>query len=213
MPLDLITIEQTLRPEKLTQPAMAVPFPLSAEDEMLIAEMKKKVLLLNGVGLAAPQIGVSKQIIVYVISEDAQKIRQDANEVIPVTVLINPHYFPTEEAHIVYDWEACFSVTDTTGKVPRYSKIYYTAQAPDGAVIHSTAQGFTARVLQHEIDHIQGILITHRLTCDCVQGHPNDMMPLRMKELSSQQREVLNKMIQEREKNLLAKETDRSVPK
>jgi len=202
MPLELIIIEHAAHPEQLTQPAESVTFPLSVEDSELIAQMKKKVLQLNGVGLAAPQIGVSKQIIVYVISEDAKGIRQDANEVIPVTVLLNPSYVPTKDAEIVYDWEACFSVNNTTGKVPRYSKIHYTAKTLDGSTIEATVQGFTARVLQHEIDHIQGILITHRLTPDCVQGHPNDMMALRISELSATQRDILSKMIHQREENL-----------
>lgn len=200
--MDLVTIEHTAHPEILIEPSAHVAFPLSEEDKALIEEMKVMVKTLNGVGLAAPQVGVRKQILVYSISADAKTIRNDSYETIPTTVLINPHYTPTADAQIIYDWEGCFSVLNTTGKVPRYSKITYSAQTPDGNWIHEHAEGFTARVLQHEIDHVQGVLITHRLTPDCIQGHPEEMMALRVQEMSPAQKEAMKKIIIESEKNL-----------
>lgn len=202
MPFDIVTIEQNPTPQVLTQPAQEVSFPLSQDNQKLITEMKAMVLKLNGVGLAAPQIGIAKQIIVYHISEDAKQLRQDATETVPVTVLINPHYAPTSDAQFTYDWEGCFSVTKTTGKVPRYNKIQVTAFDSEGNQIKLTACGFTARVLQHEIDHIRGILITHRLTADCVQGDPKDMMALRMKEFTPTQKAIAEKIIAERNQNI-----------
>jgi peptide deformylase len=103
---------------------------------------------------------------------------------------------------LVYDWEGCFSVKETTGKVPRYNVISYFAQTPEGVLINAIAKGFTARVLQHEIDHIQGVLITHRLTPDCLQGHPDDMMILRFQEFSPEQQELVKQIIAQREQNL-----------
>lgn len=201
MPLDLVTIEHGPHPEVLTAPAAIVAFPLSTEDQALIKQMTDMLLALNGVGLAAPQVGVAKQILVYAISLEASSLRKNA-QVVPPTVLINPQYTPTKEAQMVYDWEGCFSVNDIMGKVPRYSQIKYTAKTPDGNTIEAIANGFTARVLQHEIDHLQGKLITHRLTPDCVQGHPDDMLAVRYKEFNPAQKEIVKKMLDEREKKL-----------
>ncbi|HRE32491.1 MAG TPA: peptide deformylase, partial [Candidatus Berkiella sp.] len=154
-------------------------FPLSVESLQLIDDMKALLLKLNGVGLAAPQVGSLQNIFVYRISADQNRLRSDATREVPLTMLINAHYAPTPDATITYDWEACFSVTEHTGKVPRYSKIEYHAFTPKGQPIHAIAEGFEARVLQHEIDHLQGILIIHRLTRDCIQGHPEDVLHLR----------------------------------
>lgn len=201
MPLDIITIEHSEHFEVLTQPANPVTFPLSLEVQALIDAMKAKLLTLKGVGLAAPQVGVNKQIIVFTISEEAKSLRNDANEVIPMTVLINPQYAATVDATLVHDWEACFSVTQIMGKVPRYNKISYTAQTPEGKKIKAYAQGFTARVLQHEIDHVHGFLITNRLDASCVQGHPKDMQAQRYQDLSPSQIEIVKKLTAEQEKN------------
>jgi len=155
-------------------------------------------------------VGASKQIIVYVIPEDAKALRKDANEVVPPTVLINPEYTPLADAKIVYDWEGCFSVAETTGTVPRYDKITYSAQTPDGKKIQATATGFTARVLQHEIDHVHSTLIIHRFTSESIQGHPLEMMAVRFKEMTSEQKEIVKKMIAESEKNLDPSDTMRA---
>ncbi len=201
MPLKLVTIEHGPHPEILNQLCAVVTFPLSEEDKYLIAEMKSLLETLQGVGLAAPQVGMNKQIIIYSISPDAKAIRLDGHEVVNPTVLINPHYTPMADANITCDWEGCFSVSDKTGKVPRYDKIHYYAQSEDGLFIQGRAIGFTARVLQHEIDHIQGILIIQRLTSDCVQGHPEEMLALRIQELNPLQKEMMLKMNVESEKN------------
>src|SRR5689334_22410078 len=128
MAYDLITIENSPHPEVLTQVAQAVTFPLSEEEIEIIAAMKRMAISLKGVGLAAPQIGIAKQIIVYHVSEEVTVLRKDAHEIVPLTVLIKPSYTPAPDANLVYDWEACFSVTQTMGKVPRYDQINYTAQ-------------------------------------------------------------------------------------
>ena len=203
----IVTIEHSANAAVLTEPAIEVAFPLSQSDHDFISAMKEMVLTLNGVGLAAPQVRVNKKIIVYSISDDAIALRKDANETVPITVLINPRYEPAKDAEIIYDWEACFSVANKTGKVPRYNKITYTARTPEGELINATATGFTARVLQHEIDHIQGILIIDRLTPDCVQGHPHDMMALRFKDLTSEQKHIAREIFLKRQQTVPAEDT------
>jgi peptide deformylase len=200
MTLDVVTIEHSENSQVLIKPAAKVKFPLSPEDQNFIAAFKQKADQLQGVGLAAPQVGVSKQIIAISISEDAKAIRNNAFEVVPLTILINPQYTPAPDATLIADWEGCFSVRETYGKVPRYDKINYTAQNEQGETIQATAQGLTARVLQHEIDHIQGILITNRLTPDCVQGKPKEMMAQRLKEMTPAQQAIFEKITHSQEK-------------
>lgn len=202
MPLTLVTIEESLHPELLTQPATEVAFPLSEADQQVIHEMKLFVEKHRAVGLAAPQLGVAKQIFVMSISADAIALRGDGNETIDSLVLINPDYTPTADAKVVHDWEACFSVKHKTGKVPRYNKITYRGQTVEGKSIEAIATGFTARVLQHEIDHLKGILIIDRLTPDCIQGTPEEMQSIRLNELTPKQQAIAQKIIAEREKNL-----------
>lgn len=200
MPLDLVTIENSPDSQILIKPAQVVTFPLSTEDKLLIEQMQNLLAKLRGVGLAAPQVGAAKQIIMINIREDDIALRKNAVNIVPLTVFINPQYIPLTNAKIVYDWEGCFSVVQTTGKVPRYDKIQLNAYTPEGKQISSIVEGFTARVLQHEIDHINGLLITDRLSPDCLQGHPDKMLAIRYKEMSNSQKEIVKKIIQEREK-------------
>lgn len=195
MPLDLLTIEQNPSPSVLTEPAQEVSFPLSAATLSLISEMKTLLEQKKGVGLAAPQVGHPQKILVYVISTDAKALRSNAKETVPMTVLINPSYEPlTIEQN--QDWEGCFSVAKTYGKVPRYNKISYKAQLTDGSFISGQAEGFTARVLQHEIDHLNGTLILHRFRQDSVKGTPEEMMPLRFKEFTEEQQAIAQRLLQ-----------------
>ena len=187
MDLETIQIETCITPEILRSEAQDVTFPLSNELKELVQSMKLKVEKLQGVGLAAPQVSYPVKIIVYSITPDAAFFRSNAFETVSPTILINPSYVPTKDAIIANDWEGCFSVKETAGKVPRYNKIRYTAYNENGQKIESIAEGFTARVLQHEIDHINGILITDRLTKDCIQGKPEAMTKLRLQSLNQEQ--------------------------
>lgn len=188
MPFDLVTIEDFPNSPVLTQEAQAVSFPLSEDDQTIIAVLKEKVLTIKGVGLAAPQIGAPRKIFVINIDKEAASIRDDGRPY-PLTTFVNPSYTPTADAKICYDWEGCFSVKDTTGKVPRYDKIHFRAQHADGTPFETVADGLLARVLQHETDHLEGTLILDRLTPDCVQGNPKDMAIVRYKELSPEKRQ------------------------
>ncbi len=201
--MDVVTLHSP-NPDVLLNPTIEVSFPLSQQTLQFISEMQALLLKLKGVGLAAPQVGSPQNIFVYSISAEQNRLRKDANRVVPMTVLVNASYSPTIDAKLVYDWEACFSVTDHTGKVPRYSKIRYQAATPEGTPIIGIAEGFEARVLQHEIDHLQGILIIHRLTKDCLQGHPDDMLLLRYQEFDPAQKLIAKELLIERIKNTAA---------
>lgn len=184
--LEFVVINETDNAEEmLRKPAKKLDFPLSSEILALIEGMKHKVLEADGVGLAASQVGHHLQLLVYHVPPDSMKLRKDAIESVPLSVLINGSYTPVTEEGMFSDWEGCFSVNGTIGKVPRYKCIAYEGFNQDGTPVKGLARGFLARVLQHEIDHTQGILFIDRLTPDCLQGPTEEMMKLRRKELES----------------------------
>ncbi len=193
MALELVNIEHSENKPVLRKKAALVSFPLSTEIKQLIADMKDKVIEIDGVGLAAPQVGHSLNLFVYVISEDAKSLREDAHESIPVTALLNAEYQPVsgKTEKIIDDWEGCFSVVSTMGKVPRYRRIKYRAQDESGNWIEGIAKGFTARVLQHEIDHLNGTLIIDKFEAHHTHGPIDKMRELRLKELTPKQRDLI----------------------
>lgn len=142
----------------LKTPAKPLVFPLSQRDTEDIQMLINKYDSEDGcVGLAAPQIGISKQFVFINIPDNPQlkKWRPDLIDAMERTLLINPSYEPLEaEKEIAY--EACFSVKKVAGKVARYKAIRYSAWTLEGTPIEGTARGFLARVLQHEIDHLNG---------------------------------------------------------
>ena len=106
-------------------------------------------------------------------------------------ILINASYQPLTQEKVT-DFEACYSVSSKSGKVPRFTEIKLTYFDEQGKKHESIEKGFYARALQHEIDHINGVLIINRLTPDCVQGSIKEMMILRRQELSPEQREIFD---------------------
>lgn len=129
------------------------------ELQALITDMFDTMAALNGAGLAAPQIGISKRVVIF--GFEANPRYPDA-EPVPQTVLINPVIEAigdeTEE-----DWEGCLSVPGLRGLVRRYAKIRYRGQNQHGEAIDRTVSEFHARVVQHECDHLDGILYPMRL--------------------------------------------------
>jgi peptide deformylase len=129
------------------------------ELEALIADMFDTMWAVNGAGLAAPQIGVNLQLVILGFKKNTRY--PDAPEV-PETVLINPTLTPlsdeTEEG-----WEGCLSVPGLRGVVPRWSKLRYTGFDQSGNLIDRTVDGFHARVVQHECDHLIGMLYPMRI--------------------------------------------------
>ncbi len=143
-----------LQVSELVSPAEMNSMPALLEDlwDTMAAE--------NGAGLAAPQIGVLKRVVVFGYQENPRY--PDAPPV-PETVLINPLITPLDES-IEDGWEGCLSVPGMRGLVPRYQHIRYQGMDAQGNEIDREVSGFHARVVQHECDHLDGILYPLRIT-------------------------------------------------
>ena len=126
----------------------------------LIADMFDTMHAASGAGLAAPQIGVDLQLVVFGFGSTNQRY-PDAPPV-PETVLINPQITPLDDTE-EEGWEGCLSVPGLRGVVPRFARIRYTGFDPSGAAIDREAEGFHARVVQHECDHLIGKLYPMRV--------------------------------------------------
>ena len=125
----------------------------------LLADMRDTMHALNGVGLAAPQIGVGLRVVIF---EVANNPRYPEAQTVPQTVLINPVLTPLSDA-TEEGWEGCLSVPGMRGLVLRYTHLRYQGRDQYGAIIDRTVSGFHARVVQHECDHLDGILYPMRI--------------------------------------------------
>jgi peptide deformylase len=125
----------------------------------LLADMRETMAHLNGAGLAAPQIGVPLRVVIFGVTSNPRY--PDAEEV-PDTVLINPVITPIGE-EIEEAWEGCLSVPGMRGVVPRFMRLRYQGFDESGLPIDRTVEGFHARVVQHESDHLDGILYPMRI--------------------------------------------------
>lgn len=141
----------------------------SPELHGLIQDLEDTMKFMNGAGIAAPQIGVGLRVIIFgqkldALSEESSKNARypDADEV-PYTVLINPVITPIGDS-MEDGWEGCLSVPGLRGVVPRYTRIHYTGVDQYGNEIDRLVSGFHARVVQHECDHLEGILYPMRIT-------------------------------------------------
>ena len=130
------------------------------ELRMLIADMFETMEAANGVGLAAPQIGVDLQLVIF--GFDRNERYPDAPAV-PRTILLNPRITPLSDEK-EEGWEGCLSVPGMRGAVDRFKAIRYSGVDPDGKSIEREADGFHARVVQHECDHLIGRLYPSRIT-------------------------------------------------
>jgi peptide deformylase len=128
---------------------------------LLITDLLDTMRAANGAGLAAPQIGVDLQVVIF--GSNARNPRYPDRPVVPPTVLVNPVVTPLSDA-TEDDWEGCLSVPGMRGVVPRWSRIRYTGFDQYGDAIVREAQGFHARVVQHECDHLWGKLYPMRMT-------------------------------------------------
>ena len=131
----------------------------SPEVQDFIDDMIETMYDYDGAGLAAPQVHVSKQIVVMEVSKNPRYPNAPA---IPLTVYINPEITPLTE-EMDEDWEGCLSVPGLRGRVPRYTKIRLRAYDRDGQRVDFVAEGFHARVIQHECDHLWGKLYIDRV--------------------------------------------------
>jgi len=126
----------------------------------LVQDLIDTMLDYDGVGLAAPQIGVLKRVVVFGVEKCE---RYPDVEPIPRTVLINPVISAIGDV-MEEDWEGCLSVPGMRGQVPRYKTIKYTGYNEEGHEISRIVEGFHARVVQHEVDHLDGIIYPLRIT-------------------------------------------------
>lgn len=125
----------------------------------LIKDMEDTMRHMNGAGIAAPQIGVSQRVVIFGVGSNPRY--PDAEEV-PYTVLINPVLSPVGR-EMEDGWEGCLSVPGMRGIVPRYERLHYTGYDQYGKPIDRLVSGFHARVVQHECDHLDGILYPMRI--------------------------------------------------
>ena len=126
----------------------------------LVADMFETMQHVNGAGLAAPQIGVDSQLVIF--GSGQPNPRYPEAPVVPVTVLLNPVITPLGD-ELEEGWEGCLSVPGLRGVVPRWRRIRYQGIDPDGQIIDRSVEGFHARVVQHECDHLMGILYPMRV--------------------------------------------------
>lgn len=125
----------------------------------LLQDMRDTMAQLDGAGLAAPQIGVGLRVVIFGVTANP---RYPEAEPVPQTVLINPVIAPLSEA-MDEGWEGCLSVPGLRGWVPRYRAIRYRGMDENGEVFERSVEGFHARVVQHECDHLDGILYPMRI--------------------------------------------------
>jgi peptide deformylase len=150
----------------LRQIAKSVDDPTAADIQKLIHDMIETMADANGAGLAAPQVHQSLRIVVFQAPPDRVDAGIAGDEAFDhqasLTVLINP-VIEVLSRDIAYGWEGCLSVTGLRGWVPRADYIRYSGLGTDGAPIVRIARGFHARVVQHECDHLDGVLYPQRM--------------------------------------------------
>lgn len=139
----------------------------------LIADMHDTMAALHGAGLAAPQIGVGLRVVIFGVDHNP---RYPDAETVPYTVLVNPELEPIGEERDL-GWEGCLSVPGMRGVVPRYTRLRYRGFDPAGAPIAREAEGFHARVVQHECDHLDGILYPMRIEDMRLFGFTETLFP------------------------------------
>jgi peptide deformylase len=125
----------------------------------LLVDMRDTMQALNGAGLAAPQIGVLQRVVIFGVERN---VRYPDAEPVPYTELVNPVITPLTDTR-EEGWEGCLSVPGLRGVVPRWTRIRYTGFDPKGNRIEREATDFHARVVQHECDHLDGILYPMRV--------------------------------------------------
>jgi peptide deformylase len=155
---------------RIAQPVREFDTP---ELHALVADLFETMEAANGAGLAAPQIGVDLQVVIFGFAHNQ---RYPEAPPVPLTVLVNPVITPLGDAQ-EEDWEGCLSVPGLRGKVPRYTRIRYTGFDAKGTPIEREAEGFHARVVQHECDHLIGTLYPMRVRDFSQFGYTEVLFP------------------------------------
>ncbi|MCO5096713.1 MAG: peptide deformylase [Rhodocyclaceae bacterium] len=139
----------------------------------LIGDMQDTMHAANGAGLAAPQIGVGLRVVIFGFESNP---RYPQAEAVPFTILVNPVLAPLSDEQ-EEGWEGCLSVPGLRGVVPRWARLVYRGFDADGALIEREATGFHARVVQHECDHLDGILYPMRIRDFARFGYTDVLFP------------------------------------
>lgn len=129
----------------------------SPEMRRLVADMVDTMREADGVGLAAPQVGLGLQLFVYEAVDP-----EDPSGGIPLRVVVNPMVEP-HSGELVYDWEGCLSIPDLRGLVPRHPEVRVRGLDAEGGALDYVASGFEARIVQHEFDHLNGVVFLDRM--------------------------------------------------
>ncbi len=147
----------------LARPARPVEDPAAPEIRALVRDMAETMFDAPGIGLAAPQVHVPLRIVIFEVSTERGE-NSDERSLVPegLNVLVNPTVEPLDE-ETEEDWEGCLSVPGLTGRVPRFARIRYAAYDLEGRHFTREAAGFHARVVQHECDHLDGIVYPMRM--------------------------------------------------
>ncbi len=168
----------------LLEPALAVDDPCAPEIAVLVTDMVETLADADGAGLAAPQVHVGKRVVVFHISparRTASRYRDagldEETAAVPLTVLINPEIELLGE-ETAEAFESCLSLPGMAGRVARHVRIRYRGLDLAGEVIERQAAGFHARLVQHECDHLDGILYPQRMAGLATFGYVEEMISL-----------------------------------
>jgi peptide deformylase len=146
----------------LRRRAEEVADPTSSDIKTLVADMIDTMHAVNGAGLAAPQVFIPKRVVIFTVPA-TRSTGDEHDQPQDTMAIVNPVIEPlTEEMEL--GWEGCLSVPGMRGVVPRFRKLRYRGITPEGEVIDRIASGWHARVVQHEFDHLDGILYPMRMT-------------------------------------------------
>lgn len=130
----------------------------------LVSDMFETMAAANGAGLAAPQIGVPQRVVIFGYSDPTlRNPRYPEADPVPQTILVNPVIEPLDD-QLEDGWEGCLSVPGLRGVVPRHTRVRYRGYDLQGRPLERVAEGFHARVVQHECDHLDGVLFLDRVT-------------------------------------------------
>lgn len=154
----------------LMAPARPVANPKAPAIRRLVADMIETMVDAPGIGLAAPQVHVPLRVVVFLVPAE----RQGGADEVPLTILVNPEIEPLGGEKET-GMEGCLSLPGMAGLVPRFTRVRYRAVTPEGEGIECIAEGYHARVVQHECDHLDGILYPMRMTDLSSFGYVEEM--------------------------------------
>jgi peptide deformylase len=163
----------------LRQVADPVADATAPEIKALVAEMEASLAEAGGIGLAAPQIGVSRRVIL--VSVPRARVGEDPDDgPLALTALVNPVITPVDDSRAA-GWEGCLSIPGLRGEVERWCRVRLIATTPEGRPVDTVMSGMRARVLQHEVDHLDGILYVDRMTDFTHFGYTEELLEANLK--------------------------------